>query len=287
VPPALDLASVSASWTFDPGPIVLLLAAGWLYARRFRAARAAASAHRHHQAVVHARQHDAPTWRAACFAGALVAVAAALVSPVDRLGEQVLAMHMVQHLLLIDVAPILAILGLTRVLLRPATRRLQHVERAAGPLAHPVFAAVLYVTVMAVWHIPAMYDAALRHSGVHALEHACFAVAGGLYWWHLLSPIPGRHRLPGMGPVVYMAATKVGVGLLGIVITFAPHAIYPFYEHHGTVWGMDPHTDQQVAGALMAVEQSIVMGTALAWLFIRMLGESQRSDERAERYGAA
>jgi cytochrome c oxidase assembly factor CtaG len=206
---------------------------------------------------------------------------------VDRLAEQVLAVHMIQHLLLLDVAPILGILGLTRVILRPATKRLQNVERAAGPLGHPVFAALLYVAVMAAWHVPALYDAALEHAGVHALEHICFAVAGGLYWWHLLSPIPGRHRLTGMGPIVYMVATKVGVGLLGIVITFAPRALYAFYAHRGRVWGMDPHTDQQVAGALMAVEQSIVMGTALAWLFIRMLGESQRSDERAERFEAA
>ena len=87
-----------------------------------------------------------------------------------------------------------------------------------------------------------------------------------------------------MGPVVYMLATKIGVGLLGIVITFAPDSLYAFYERRGTVWGMAPATDQQVAGALMAVEQSIVMGVALAWLFIRMLGESQRTDERAERY---
>ncbi len=281
------LAGVDASWTLDPGPIVLMALAAWFYARRWRAARAAAAGHRHHQAVTIARSRDAPTWRAVCFAGALLAGAIALISPVDRIGEQVLTMHMAQHLLLLDIAPVLGIVGLTRVILRPATRRVQAIERAAGPLAHPVFAALFYVATMAAWHVPALYDAALEHSGVHALEHICFAVAGGLYWWHLLSPIRGRHRLTGMAPVVYMVATKLGVGLLGIVITFAPDALYAFYEQQGPVWGMDPHTDQQVAGALMAVEQSIVMGTALAWLFVRMLGESQRNDERAERYEPA
>jgi cytochrome c oxidase assembly factor CtaG len=279
--------AVDASWTFDPVPIALLAIAGWLYARRWRAARAGTAGQRSHHAYLHARTHDAPTWRAWCFAAGLLAAFVALISPVDQLGGQVLTMHMVQHLLLLDIAPILVILGFTRVILRPVTRRVQTVERAAGPLAHPVFAALLYVATMAIWHVPALYDAALEHSGLHVLEHVCFAVAGGLYWWHLLSPIPGRHRLTGMGPVVYMVATKLGVGLLGIVITFAPHAIYDFYENQGPVWGMDAHTDQQVAGALMAIEQSIVMGIALAWLFIRMLGESQRTDERAERYEPA
>jgi cytochrome c oxidase assembly factor CtaG len=283
VPPPLA-AAVDASWTLDPVPLALLAGAAVLYGRRWRSARTAASRRPGHRAMTAARARDAPRWRAACFAGALLAVAAALVSPIDALGGQVLTMHMVQHLLLLDVAPILGLLGLTRVILRPATRRVQGLERAAGPLAHPVFAALLYVATMAVWHVPALYDAALRHPALHVLEHVSFAVAGGLYWWHLLAPIRGRHRLGGMGPVVYMVATKLGVGLLGIVITFAPRALYAFYERGGSVWGMDPHTDQQVAGALMAIEQSIVMGVALAWLFVRMLDESQRDDARRERH---
>ncbi|MFL5847180.1 MAG: cytochrome c oxidase assembly protein [Solirubrobacteraceae bacterium] len=281
------LSAVDSSWTFDPAPVILLIGGAAAYAVRFRHARQAARAHKSHQAMLYAQSHEAPRWRAVCFAAALLAVAAALLSPVDRLGEQVLVMHMVQHLLLLDVAPILAILGFTRVLLRPATRRLMEVERAAGFLAHPVFAALLYITTMVVWHIPALYDAALEHPAIHVLEHVCFAIAGGLYWWHLLSPIPSRHRLTGMGPVLYMVGTKIGVGLLGIVITFAPESFYSFYDRQGPVWGMSPSTDQQVAGALMAVEQSVIMGIALAWLFTRMLSESQRSDERSERHDAA
>jgi putative membrane protein len=282
----LAAAAVNASWSFEPGAILLVGILGFLYARRFRQARAEARARARGSFRI-ALARDAPMWRAWCFAGALMAILAALVSPIDTLGHQVLAMHMVQHLLLLDVAPILGILGFTRVLLRPVTRRVADLERAMGPLAHPVFAALLYISTMAFWHVPAMYDAALRHGGVHALEHVCFGVAGGLYWWHLLSPIRSRHRLTGMGPVVYMLTTKLFVGLIGIVITFAPRGIYAFYTSRGAVWGMDPHTDQEVAGALMAVEQSIVMGVALAWLFTRMLGESQRADERAERYAPA
>jgi cytochrome c oxidase assembly factor CtaG len=134
------------------------------------------------------------------------------------------------------------------------------------------------------WHVPALYDAALRHPFVHALEHTCFMTAGALYWWHLLSPIRSRARLSGMGPVVYMLSTKLLVGILGIAITFAPDPLYAFYEDRAPIWGLDAGDDQALAGAIMALEQSIVMGIALAWLFVRALAESESDEQRAERY---
>ena len=111
-----------------------------------------------------------------------------------------------------------------------------------------------------------------------------FAAAGLLYWWHLLSPIRSRLRLTGMAPVAYMAVTKLLVGMLGIVLAFAPELLYDAYDTPGTRWGMSALDDQRVAGLIMALEQSIVMGIALAWLFTRMLGESEKEEERAERY---
>ena len=218
------------------------------------------------------------------FAGGLLTLVAALVSPIDRLGEQAFVMHMAQHILLLDIAPILLILGLTKVILRPATKRLQRLERAAGPLAHPAAAVVLYVAVMWVWHIPALYDAALATRSMHALEHTFFMTAGVLYWWHLLSPIRSRARLTGMGPVVYMLSTKMLVGILGIAITFAPDPLYAFYKDQPPIWGLSAGDDQALAGAIMALEQSIVMGIALAWLFVRALAESESDEQRAERY---
>jgi cytochrome c oxidase assembly factor CtaG len=225
---------------------------------------------------------DGSIGRLASFLGGMALVLIALVSPVDRLAEQLFFMHMTQHLLLVDLAPILVLLGLTKVILRPATRRLMRLERAVGPLAHPVFAIALYVAVMWIWHIPAMYDAALEHSLVHVFEHVTFAIAGGLYWWHLLSPIRARKRLGGMGPVMYMVSTKVLVGLLGVGLAFAPDAIYDFYERQPGYWGMSPGTDQAIGGLIMATEQSIVMGIALAYLFVRALEESNRRNEREE-----
>ena len=95
----------------------------------------------------------------------------ALISPIDRLGEQLASVHMVQHLLIADLAPIFFTLGLTKWILRPATRRIHRIERAAGPFGHPAFGVVAYVGAMWLWHIPAMYDAALRNGNVHVLEH--------------------------------------------------------------------------------------------------------------------
>ena len=140
---------------------------------------------------------------------------------------------------------------------------------------------------MWLWHVPTLYDAALKNGFVHVLEHLCFAAAGLLYWWHLLSPIRSRLRLGGIGPVLYMASTKLLVGFLGILLAFSPEVFYSVYETGGTRWGMSALDDQHVAGLLMALEQSIIMGIALAYLFVRMLAESEEEERRAERYGAA
>jgi cytochrome c oxidase assembly factor CtaG len=265
--------AVAADTSFSPAPgpilIVLVLTVG--YVVRWRRVRASGST------------RGASFGRLAAWLGGVLCIAIALISPIDTLADQVFAMHMVQHVLLLDFAPILLILGLTKVLLRPVARTVLDLERALGPFAHPAFAIVFYVGVMWVWHIPALYDAALQHSAVHVLEHTFFLSAGLLYWWHLLSPVRGRH-FGGLAPVGYMVSTKVFVGLLGIFLTFAPSSIYAFYENRPAVWGLHPSDDQALAGAIMAIEQSMVMGVALAYLFVRALNESEREQERRDRY---
>jgi putative membrane protein len=264
---------VDAGWTFAPIVLIALAAYVYLYVHRWRVSRAEGGA------------RAASYGRLALWLTGVGLLFVALISPVDRLGEQLASAHMVQHLLLADLVPICLTLALTKHILRPATRRIHRIERAAGPFGHPVFGVVAYAAAMWVWHIPAMYQAALEHSFIHVLEHLSFAAAGLLYWWHLLSPIRSRMRLEGLGPVLYMASTKIAVGLLGILLAFAPEVLYPFYESGGTRWGLSAIDDQHVAGVLMALEQSLVMGVALAYLFIRMLSESEEEDQRAERYG--
>jgi putative membrane protein len=262
--------AADTSFSLAPGPIAICLALTVGYVLRWRHVRASGSA------------RGASWVRLLSWLTGVFLIAVSLISPVDTLADQVFAMHMVQHVLLLDIAPILMIAGLSKVLLRPVARRVLEIERALGPIAHPAFAVALYVGFMWVWHVPALYDAALNHPAVHVLEHTCFLTAGFLYWWHLLSPVRSR-TMTGLTPVAYMASTKVFVGLLGIFLTFAPDAIYSFYENAPQVWGLNPGDDQALAGAIMAIEQSVVMGIALAYLFVRALDESEKADQRAER----
>jgi putative membrane protein len=266
--------SVDTSWNFAPVVIASLIAYAVVYGLRWRTARREGGA------------RAAPAGRAVLWGTGIALLSIALISPIDTLGEQFATFHMVQHLLLADLAPVCLILALTKHILRPATRRIHRIEQAAGPFGHPAFGVVAYVSAMWFWHIPTFYDAALRHAGVHVLEHLCFAGAGLLYWWHLLSPIRSRMRLAGMGPILYMGSTKILVGFLGVLLAFSPDLLYA-YDWSGEKWGLSPLDDQHVAGLVMALEQSIVMGITLAYLFVRMLAESDAEDQRAERYGAA
>jgi putative membrane protein len=263
------------AWSFEPAVVLGVIALALAYVKAWTRARAPGE------------PHPPGYGRLTLFALGLLAIVASLVSPIDKLGEQMLLMHMLQHILLLDIAPILMILGLTKGILRPVTRRLSSIERRAGYLAHPAFAVLAYAGFMWLWHIPVMYDAALRHPNFHAIEHICFAAAGGLYWWHVISPIRSRMRLGGMGPIMYMVSTKLLVGLLGVGLAFAPSSIYAFYQHQPHYWGLSPVEDQSLAGLEMALEQSIVMGIALVWLFVQMLTESEREAQRSERYEIA
>jgi putative membrane protein len=263
---------LEVTWSFEPSVVLGVVVLGLVYVRGWMRARGPGE------------PHPPGFGRLALYCAGLLIVLVALVSPIDGFADQLMVMHMVQHILLLDVAPILLILGLTKGILRPVTRRVHLIERRAGYLAHPAFAVIAYAGLMWLWHIPHMYDLALRYQNIHAIEHLCFSLAGGLYWWHLLSPIRNRWRLSGLGPVLYMVVTKLLVGVLGVVLAFAPDAIYPFYEHHRHYWSLTAQQDQSLAGVVMALEQSVVMGVALVYLFVRMLDESERDAQRDERY---
>jgi cytochrome c oxidase assembly factor CtaG len=263
----------SIEWNADPRVIVGVAILSALYLWAWRRARRPGM------------PHPPGYGRLLVFLAAMLTVLGALITPVDSMADDLMVIHMVQHILLLDIMPILLILSLTKGILRPVTRRLTRLERRAGFLGHPAFAVVFYVGIMWLWHIPFMYDLALRHENTwHVFEHLCFSAAGTLYWWHLLSPIRTRMRLGGMGPVMYMITTKFGVGVLGVMLAFAPTSVYAFYNHLPDFWGLTHGQDQNMAGLIMALEQSVVMGIALVWLFIRMLTESEEQAQRAERY---
>jgi cytochrome c oxidase assembly factor CtaG len=251
------------SWSTNPAPLLILLPLCYGYIVRWRAVKA----------------HPL---RLVSFTLGMVAAFAALFSPIDTLGEQQLSMHMIQHLLLLDIAPVLCILGLTKAIFRPATKRIIQVEKNIPWLLSPRLGLGFYIVGMWFWHMPPLYDAAVRYSGVHVFEHLTFTLAGGLYWWHLISPVRDQRQLSGMGAVMYMATTKVTIGILGLALTFIPHSIYPVYAHQHNIFGLSAAEDQGLAGVMMATEQSIVMGIALVWLVTQAIERSEREQRRKE-----
>ena len=271
-------------WLADPavlGPIALLV---FVYVRRFLQVRREASA-REGGGPGQAAAARGATWlHALAFAGAILALLAALVSPIDGLGEQYLfSAHMLQHVLLGDIAPLLLLLSLSRVMLRPVTRRLMGIERALGPLASPVTAIVIWLGTMYLWHIPALYDAALEHPLVHVLEHFSFFAAGLALWWPLIQPIPMRRSLTGLQPLAYIATAKGALAALGLVLAWSSTAFYPFYEDVPRIWNLTAVEDQNVAGVIMMVEQSMTLVLVLVWVFVRMLVRSEEEELRRER----
>jgi cytochrome c oxidase assembly factor CtaG len=259
-------------WLGDPLVLVPLTLFAGIYVWRFAQARKESGG------------RGAGPLQALAFAGGMLAVLVALVSPLDGLGDQYLfSAHMVQHVLLGDVAPLLILLGLSRVILRPATRRLTNIERRLGPFATPATGLIAWLVLMYVWHIPALYDAAAAHALVHLLEHVCFFTAGVALWWPLIQPVPMRRRLTGLQPIAYIGTAKAGLAGLGIFLTWSTTAIYPYYEHTPRIWGLSPVEDQNVAGVIMMVEQSLTLALVLVVVFMRMLRQSEIEQLRRER----
>ena len=259
-------------WLADPAALAPILLLVVVYVRRFR----------------QVRREDGPRsatgLHALAFAGAIVALLAALVSPIDGLGEEYLfSAHMLQHVLLGDIAPLLLLLSLSRVMLRPVTRRLTGIERSLGVLASPATAIVVWVGTVYAWHIPALYDVALEQPLVHVLEHFCFVAAGIALWWPLIQPIPMRRPLTGLQPLAYIAVAKGSLAALGLVLAWSSTAFYPFYEHVPRIWNLTAVEDQNVAGVIMMVEQSMTLVLVLVWSFVSMLTRSEEDELRRER----
>ncbi len=259
-------------WTFDPALIASLALVTGIYVVRFRAAR-------------HEASGRGASWpQALAFACFLVAMLAARVSPVDSLGEDYLfSAHMVQHVLLGDIAPLLLLLSLSRVIMRPLTRRMVSIEKALGPLARPGAFLVVWFVLVYTWHVPALYDAALRNPALHALEHASFFTAGIAVWWPLVQPVPMRNRLEGLRTFAYIATAKIGLGVLGLYLVWSRNVAYPYYEEVPRIWGLSAIDDQNVGGAIMMVEQSTLLALVLVILFVRMLHQSETDELRRER----
>jgi putative membrane protein len=224
------------------------------------------------------RGHGIETWRAGCFAGAMLALALALIWPFDVLGARYLSAHMVQHLLLTTAAAPLLVLSapLTAGLWAlpvTARRRAGGVAHAAGMrrgwryLTLPPFAWAFYAASLWLWHMPRFYEAAARDELVHVLEHLCFLASALVLWWTAL--LSARTSALGAAAGIFLLfTTGLQDGLLGALLTFAPRPLYASYAEFGHFPGVDPLADQQLAGVIMWLFGGFIyLGAAvtLAW----------------------
>src|SRR5437764_5692265 len=180
------------------------------------------------RARVLAEEHRAiPTWRRICFAFGLIVLAVSLSPPVDKLSDELLVAHMAEHLLIGDIAALLVVLGFTGPLLAPLLRNT--VIGRLRVLAHPVVAVLVWSVNFYLWHIPALYQAALRHEALHALEHTTFLAFGIAMWMALLGPLPKPVWFTNGWRLVYIVAVRLIGTVLANAMIFAGTAFYPFY----------------------------------------------------------
>jgi cytochrome c oxidase subunit 2 len=228
----------------------------------------------------------------------LVALTAALASPLEPLAGLLFSAHMAQHLLLVLVAAPLLVVGVPLLallwLLPPAARRGLVAAWRRGPargawhrLSHPLVAWALLVALLWGWHLPAAYQAALRATALHALEHASLLGAAGLFWWALLQPL-GRRRLSRLAAPLMLFATAAQGGLLGAMITLAPEPWYSHYARVAEAAGFSALADQQLAGLLMWVPPGGLYLGVGCWLLFRALSSADaRSARPRTRTGPA
>jgi putative membrane protein len=165
--------------------------------------------------------------------------------------------HMLQHLLLGDLGPLLVVAGLTGTLLRP--------RRAIRAATHPLVALPLWAIVLVCWHLTPLYDAALRHESLHAIQHVTFFLAGTLLWAAILEPLPGPARFTAAWKLPYVVAMWLVSLTLSQLFLWSGHSYYGSYTL----------ADQRTGGGVMLIEGSIVMIGVVVWLLFRVFRESE------------
>lgn len=269
IAPARHLAG---AWRLEPSVLVPAAIGACLFARAFWRLRRRGRA-------------DHAGWgRVALFGAGVAALVLPLVSPLDAIGDTyLLSAHMLQHVLIGDVAPALLLLALRGPLLlfclpAPALGRLARrraLRRVLGVLLRPLVAFALWVAAIGAWHVPGAYDYALAHRTVHDLEHLSFLVAGLLVWMQLIDPARvGRLRV---GQRAGFAVALLAAGqVLSDWLVLSSRAHYPAYAVEPTrLLGLSPLVDQRLAGSLMMAEQILALGTCLLVLLWPMIWREQ------------
>jgi putative membrane protein len=245
------------SWSWDPDALVIVPALGAAY-------------------VVALRSYPASPVRIAAFFAGLVLLLAVLITPLDTIAlHYLLSAHLLQNVVLAEWAPLLCVLGLPPALAAALSRL-----PAARALTHPLVALPVWLATYFAWHLPPLYEAALRNVFLLHLEHGCYFAAGVLLWWPVFQDAP--HRVRTAGRAAYVFAAFMLASPLGLLFALLPEPIYGFYEEAPRLWGLSPLEDQQLAGLTMAAEEAIVFFAVFAVLFARFLREQESTGEQAQ-----
>lgn len=226
-----------------------------------------------------------PTWRQACYVAGLLVLALALSPPVDKLADELLIAHMAEHLLIGDFAALLIVLGCTGPLLAPLLR-----VKWIGWLrvfTHPVVAVVSWAVNFYVWHIPALYQAALRHDGIHALEHATFLGFGIAVWMALLGPLPKPQWFGNGARLGYIIVVRLCGTVLANAMIFGGTVFYPYYHAGDAHWHISSMADQIGAAGVMMVEESLLTIGLFCWLFLKVAREADERQQLLDDAAAA
>jgi putative membrane protein len=227
-----------------------------------------------------------PVWREVCFGASLLLLAVTDIGPLAGLAEDLVLAHMVQHLIVMDLAAVLFVLGLTGPLLQPllAIRWLGWLRALANPLvALPLWALDLYL-----WHLSALYNGVLDSAPLHLLQHACFLGFGIAMWMPVLGPLP-RPRWFGFGAQLgYVIVVRLLGAVLANVLIWSGSPLYGDYAAGEAAHGISPLTDQGIAGTIMMIESGLLTIGLLAYVVLRWAqqdSERQRLIDLAQERG--
>ena len=282
-PPPTDPLGIALAWHLDLPMILALAIAAAAYGS---AAGSVSGAH---------PTNPWPKRRTVAYLAGVTAVGLALLSPIDTLSDDLLTVHMVQHLLLVSVAaPLFALSGIGTLALRTASADVRNRyllpflhSRFVGALTFPVVGWIAFAGVMWATHFTALYNAALLDDGIHAIEHLLYLGAASQFWWPLLSPDPLRWRIHPGAKLIALLAQMPPMSFLAVTITWASAPLYAAYLGRTDALGIDALSDQRFAGSLMWVTGDLALlipGVALLAALLRHEeAEAKRVDARLDR----
>jgi cytochrome c oxidase assembly factor CtaG len=232
-----------------------------------------------------------PAWRAASFVAGLFLIWMAVASPLAHLDEYSLTVHMLQHLLLMTIAPALIWMGapvmpllhglpqsFVQSVLGPVLR--WPAAQAAGRvLSNPAVCWLAAAAALVGWHIPAAFSLAMQSEGWHVVEHSSFLAAGFLFWWPVIQPWPSVPAWPRWTILLYLFAATLPCDILSAYLTFCERVVYPSYVNSQHLFGMSALEDQECAGALMWTCVTVIFLVLAAGIAMSLLAPNSAASE--------